>query len=394
MQNYAYIESNLESNIYFNNNLVPGKGIEFSTELDIPSPYYFGYKIENILLKNLEKIEFDKLFFLTEESVFNIYGESLYKKIKNKFPNTFLNILLSGEQNKYFKNLEELCEQLIEQNISKKSVLIGFGGGGVGNLVGLTAGLIYRGIRFIEIPTTFTGQTDSTLSNKQAVNGKRGKNHFGLYHSPIFIIGDTYYLHTEPKNARRAGIIEGIKNGLISNENFFTYLYENLAFYNAENAFKNNDLALKIIQSKLEILRKDPSEKHYGIILEYGHTFGHALEWLMKGKILHGDAVSFGMRIAAELSNEIGLLSKEEVILHYDIIENKLGYKDPFPAEITSDMLLEAMINDNKKTGRELRFVLLEKIGKCYNPEGDYLVTIDLNIVKKVLDNYILKNRI
>ncbi|WP_186644151.1 3-dehydroquinate synthase family protein [Fluviispira vulneris] len=394
MQNYAYIESNLESNIYFNNNLVPGRGIEFSTELDVPSPYYFGYKIENILLKNLEKFEFDKLFFLTEESVFKIYGESLYKKIKNKFPNTFLNILLAGEQNKYFKNLEELCELLIEQNISKKSILIGFGGGGVGNLVGLTAGLIYRGIRFIEIPTTFTGQTDSTLSNKQAVNGKRGKNHFGLYHSPIFIIGDTYYLHTEPKNARRAGIIEGIKNGLISDKCFFEYLYENLAFYNAENAFKNNDLALKIIQSKLEILRKDPSEKHYGIILEYGHTFGHALEWLMKGKILHGDAVSFGMRIAAELSNEIGLLSKEEVNLHYDIIENKLGYKDPFPAEISSDMLIEAMINDNKKTGRELRFVLLEKIGKCYNPEGDYLVTVDLNIVKKVLDNYILKNKI
>ena len=114
----------------------------------------------------------------------------------------------------------------------------------------------------------------------------------------------------------------------------------------------------------------------------------------MKGKILHGDAVSFGMRIAAELSKELGLLSNDEVNLHYEIIENKLGYKEPFPSEITTDKLMEAMINDNKKTGRELRFVLLESIGKCYNPEGDYLVTVDLNIVKKVLDNYILRKQI
>ncbi|KAB8037660.1 3-dehydroquinate synthase [Silvanigrella paludirubra] len=382
-----------ELNMYLNNELFPGKTIQFSTELEKPTPYYFGYKIEDTIIKELENIEFDKLFFLTENSIFKIYGESLYNKIKEIFPNTYLNILQSGEQNKYFKNLEELCEQLIEQNISKKSILIAFGGGGVGNLVGLTAGLIYRGVRFIEIPTTFTGQTDSTLSNKQAVNGKKGKNHFGLYHAPIFIFGDTHYLHTEPKNARRAGIIEGIKNGFISNKNFFEYLYENLPYDNPENSYKTNELALKIIQSKLDILREDPSEKHYGIILEYGHTFGHGIEWLMKGKILHGDAVSFGMRIAAELSKEIGLLSHEEVKLHYDIIENKLGYKEPFPHEITSDILIDAMINDNKKTGRELRFVLLEKIGKCYNPEGDYLVTVELNIVKKVLDNYIIRNK-
>ena len=390
MQNFSYSDQY----IYLKNDLVSGNVTTFSTELEKPSPYYFGYKIEDFILKKLENIEFDKLFFLTEESIFNIYGEVLYNKIKEKFPNTFLNILLSGEQNKYFKNLEELCENLIEKNVSKKSILIGFGGGGVGNLVGLTAGLIYRGIRFIEIPTTFTGQTDSTLSNKQAVNGKKGKNHFGLYHAPLFIIGDTHYLHTEPKNARRAGIIEGIKNGLIANKQFFEYLYEFLAFDNPENIYKTNELALKIIESKLEILKKDPSEKHYGIILEYGHTFGHAIEWLMKGKILHGDAVSFGMRIAAELSKELGLLSNDEVNLHYEIIENKLGYKEPFPSEITTDKLMEAMINDNKKTGRELRFVLLESIGKCYNPEGDYLVTVDLNIVKKVLDNYILRKQI
>lgn len=386
---YDVFSSNSEK--YLKNDLTSGNILELSTELEKPSPYYFGYKVEEFIINKLKDYDFDKLFFLTEDSIFKLHGENLFNKIKKCFPNTVLNLLQSGEQNKYFKNLEELCEILIEQNVSKKSILIAFGGGGVGNLVGLTAGLIYRGIRFIEIPTTFTGQTDSTLSNKQAVNGQKGKNHFGLYHAPIFILGDTQYLETEPKAARRAGIVEGIKNGLIADKSFFSYLYETIGFDNPENHFKTNELALKIIQSKLEILKKDPSEKHYGIILEYGHTFGHALEWLMKGKILHGDAVSFGMRIAAELSKELGLLTQAEVNLHYEIIEQKLGYTENFPTEITTDIMLNAMINDNKKTGRELRFVLLETIGKCYNPEGDYLVTVDLNLVKKVLDNFILR---
>ncbi len=336
----------------------------------------------------MKNCEFDKLFFLTEESVFKIYGLKLFEKIKERFPNTTLNLLQAGEQNKYFKNLEELCERLIEQNVSKKSILIAFGGGGVGNLVGLTAGLVFRGVRFIEIPTTFTGQTDSTLSNKQAVNGKKGKNHFGLYHAPLAIFADTQYLATEPVAARRAGIVEGIKNGFISDPEFLQYLQQNLERDNSQDVFKTHDLAMKIIKSKLKIIREDPSEKNYGIILEYGHTFGHGIEWLMEGKMIHGDAVSFGMRIAAELSKEIGLLDQQAVDIHYDIIENKLGYREPLPAQITSENLLAAMIKDNKKTGRELRFVLLEKIGKCFNPEGDYLVTVDLNIVKKVLDRY------
>lgn len=384
---------NIYAENYIKNDLYNNNVIKFNTELEKNSPYFYGFKLESYLINELNKLEFDKLFFLTEESIFNLHGKKLFNIITEKFSNSILKILSPGEQNKFFYNLEELCENLIDHNITKKSILIAFGGGGIGNLVGLTAGLIYRGVRFIEIPTTFTGQTDSTLSNKQAINGKKGKNHFGLYHAPIFIVADTQYLITEPKEARRAGIVEGIKNGLISDKNFFEYLFNNLKNYNFNDINTTNELVLKIIQSKLEIIKKDPSEKHYGIILEYGHTFGHAIEWLMKGKMLHGDAVSFGMRIAAELSKELNLLSQHEVNLHYEIIEQKLCYNEILSEEITTERLIETMINDNKKTGRELRFVLLEKIGKCYNPEGDYLVTVDLNIVRKVLDKFILKQK-
>ena len=369
-------------------NFEPGRVIQLSTELEKPSPFYFGYDIESSFFSELEKYTFDKIFFFTESHLFDLYGKSLYDKLCQKF-NCFLEFVPPGEKCKYFPVLEETCENLIAKGASKKSILISFGGGTVGNVVGLAAGMVYRGIRFIEIPTTMTGQTDSTLSNKQAINGKTGKNHFGLYHSPIFIWADTKYLTTEPAFSKRSGIIEGIKNGFISDPTFLDYLEEVL---HPDVQFTNEELyqlSYNIILSKLEILKQDPSEKHYGIILEYGHTFGHGIEWLEQGKISHGEAVSFGMKIASELGLKLGLISAEDVKRHYYLIEEKLGFNNPFPSEITTETLMDAMIADNKKTGRELRFVLLDKVGQCYNPEGDFLVTVDQELVKKVVGNFI-----
>lgn len=372
--------------------LEQGKVIQLSTELEKASPFYFGYDIQDKFVSELEKYTFDKIFFFTEPHLFEFYGKELYEKISSKFP-CVIEFVPPGEKCKYFSVLEETCENLIAKGASKKSILLAFGGGTVGNVVGLAAGMVYRGIRFIEVPTTMTGQTDSTLSNKQAVNGKTGKNHFGLYHAPIFIWVDTKYLKTEPAFSKRSGIIEGIKNGFISDHTFLDYLAEVLkpdVKFTEEELYQ---LAYNIIISKLEILKQDPGEKGYGIILEYGHTFGHGIEWLEQGKVSHGEAVSFGMKIAAELGKELGLISPEDVELHYYLIEEKLGFNNPFPAAITTQTLMDAMIADNKKTGEALRFVLLDKIGQCYNPEGDFLVTVDQELVKKVVENFIQRQR-
>ena len=369
---------------------VPGKVITLSTELAKPSPFYFGFDIESEFVKVLDNYKSDKIFFFTEKHLFDLYGKDLYDKISEKY-NCYLEFVPNGEACKYFPVLEHMCEDLIAKGVSKKSLLIAFGGGTVGNIVGLAAGLIYRGIGYVEIPTSMTGQTDSTLSNKQAINGKTGKNHFGVYHSPVFIWSDTKYLKTEPPVSKRSGIIEGIKNGFISDASFLDYLDTVL---NPELRFSDEqlyDLAYKIILSKLEILKKDPSEKHYGIILEYGHTFGHAIEWLEKGKMSHGEAVSFGMKIAAELACELGFISQQDVALHYYMIEEKLGFNRPLPEHISTQQLMSAMIADNKKTGEDVRFVILEKVGQCYNPEGDFLATIDFDLVEKIVDRFIAR---
>ncbi|VEP12169.1 conserved hypothetical protein [Hyella patelloides LEGE 07179] len=213
-----------------------------------------------------------------------------------------------------------------------------------------------------------------------------------MYHAPIFIWADTKYLKTEPAFGRRSGIIEGVKNGFISDATFLTYLE---GILNPEVKFTDEqltNLAYKVILSKLEILKRDPSEKGYGITLEYGHTFGHGIEWLKQGKMSHGESVSFGMKIAAELAKELGLISAQDVERHYYVIEEKLGFDNPFPSEITPEKLMAAMIADNKKTGRDLRFVMLEKIGQCYNPEGDFLATVDREFVRRVVEYFIQKH--
>lgn len=145
----------------------------------------------------------------------------------------------------------------------------------------------------------------------------------------------------------------------------------------------------RLILSKLPILRRDPSEKGYGIILEYGHTFGHGLEVLLAGRLQHGEAVAYGMRIAARLAHRLGMIDDALVALHDQLIAQRLGFDAPWPQPVRADDLLAAMASDNKKKGRELRYVLLEALGRCANPDGDWMVKVDDRLVREVLETFI-----
>lgn len=319
----------------------------------------------------------------------DLYGAELQKS----FPENNLNVTVitieDTEETKTFKTLEHLCETLVGQNVSKASLVIGFGGGCLTNIVGLASAMIFRGIRYVEIPTTLMGVTDSSLSNKQAVNGRHGKNQFGVYYGPVFLFGDTQFLMSEPVGGKKSAIVEGIKNGWISDPSLVDYfeakLQTDLKDYTEQDI---TELSLKIILSKLEILKADPTEKKLGMILEYGHTFGHAMEFITKGAITHGMAVAKGMCIAAELGNRLGYISREVVDRHYRIFGETLGLDLNIPANVSVEEMLHVMVSDNKKTLGGTKFVLLERVGKCLNPDGDYQVKVPAEIVKAILDEY------
>lgn len=354
--------------------------LTLSTALLTPSPYHVGYGIEAHFVDALKEhagraAPIDKVFFFTERALLGDVVGGLHERLREALP-TALFTVPQGERGKGFAALEEALEGLIAAGATKRSAIVAAGGGAVGNLVGLAAGLLFRGVRYVEVPTTMTGQTDGVLSNKQAINGKTGKNQFGLYHAPLFAWGDARYLETEPTAARRGGVVEGVKNGLIHDPSALAALEPLLEPTLSHSGVALADLALRLIRSKLPIIERDPTERGYGLVLEYGHTFGHALEFLLAGRLLHGEAVGVGMRLAARLSRRLGHLDDAAVALHDRLLIERVGLSPRFPAGVSPGDLVRAMRADNKRTGAELRCVLLERVGRCLNPQGDWLVDV------------------
>lgn len=361
--------------------------VEFETGLEVNTKYYLGYDCLDGLISKLSNYQFDRLILVTNREINTLHGANLYKKLKDNYDCGQIHIPI-GEENKIFSTLENLCNNLIKKKVSKDSIVISFGGGMVGNVVGLAAALVFRGIRYVEVPTTTIAMTDSVLSNKQAINGFYGKNHFGVYYAPLFIWGDVKLLSTEPQRSINSGLAESVKNGLISDPIFLDYLGQHLnkkTDYQWDLLF---ELVCKSIASKLEIIKKDPSEKGYGMILEYGHTFGHVIEKLYSNKIFHGEAIAIGMYIAAMLSNRLDYLKNEDVELHRYFIEEKLGIELATIPEIGIRKMFSSMKTDNKKTGDGVKYVLLEKIGKVLNPNRDYLVSVPETVVRSALNNF------
>jgi 3-dehydroquinate synthase len=370
----------------------PGRVVTSSTGLAEPSPLHFGFDVEGQLVDALAAESFDRLFLVVDEGVPEATGSSLPERLEDRFDCRVLRVP-GGEASKRFARLEELCERLVEAEVSKRSLLVAFGGGAIGNLVGLASGLVYRGIRYVEVPTTMTGQTDSTLSNKQAVNGRLGKNHFGLYHSPLFVWSDVRYLRSEPATARRGGLVETVKNGFVSDAALLDWLAATLDPSAAYSDASLVELTWRSIQSKLAIIARDPGEKGEGLILEYGHTFGHAIEALRRGETSHGEAVALGMLLAAELACELGLIDERLVERHRHLIVDRLGASAVWPAGVDAEALVVAMRRDNKRTGAATRFVLLAEAGRCHDPEGDFLVTVPPEVVMRVTSRFVERQR-
>lgn len=351
--------------------------IRFDTPLAVSSPYYFGEGIAGGFARKINEQEFDRSFLVTSEKLFGLFGRELVEGLRNEVV-----IVGEGEDHKGWPALSGLCEELINRGATKDSILVSLGGGAMGNLVGLAAALVFRGIRFVEVPTTIMAQSDSTLSNKQAINGTRGKNHFGVYHAPLFIWADAAYPRSEPPRQQRGGVVEGIKNILISHGSTTDAepLFE---------AWQSGDLYTlvhRLIQSKLPILAADPSERKSAVRLEYGHTFGHAIEFLSHGSLSHGEAISIGLCLAARLSHRLGHMSDDFLKEHERLLGRRLGTPTRLPRSIAPKAVLETMAADNKRTGKGVNHLLLRRCGQFVSDDaGEPMVRVDDQIVMDVL---------
>jgi len=273
--------------------------------------------------------------------------------------------LPDGEQHKNWETLNRIFDALLEHRCERGTTVIALGGGVVGDLGGFAAAAYLRGVPYVQVPTTLLAQVDSAVGGKTAINHPLGKNMIGAFYQPRAVIADTDTLATLPQRELAAGIAEVIKYGLIRDPVLFEWLEKNMArLVNRES----EPLAHAIERScaiKAEIVALDEREEGVRVLLNFGHTFGHAIEaGTGYGTWLHGEAVGAGMALAARLSLRLGLIGQEEV-QRVDSILKAAGLPLRAP-DLGVSRYLDLMGHDKKVEGGRIRFVLLKRIGEAF----------------------------
>ncbi len=303
-----------------------------------------------------------RIVLITHPSIHRLYGQRLVSDFNAAgFPTDVIEVP-EGETSKSLREAEKIYDRLLEWNCDRQSLLIALGGGVIGDLTGFIAATYVRGIPFIQIPTSLLAQVDSSVGGKTAVNHPRGKNMIGAFYQPKRVLIDLDTLKTLPEREFKAGLAEVIKYGVIEDAGLFRYLETN-----AEKILSHDTAALEHIIStscaiKAKVVEKDERESHYRMVLNFGHTIGHAVEALTGySSLVHGEAVAIGMVYAARLSQVAGKCSAEVPRRITSLIE-KMGLPTQLPALKPEDMI-ESMYHDKKTSNKKIRFILVKDIG-------------------------------
>lgn len=280
-------------------------------------------------------------------------------------------VLPAGEPTKSFRELGPLCERLLELGLERGDLVVAFGGGVIGDLAGFAAGILLRGVRFVQIPTTLLAQVDSSVGGKTGINTPQGKNLIGVFHQPSLVIADTDVLKTLPAREMRAGYAEVVKYGLLGDAGFFAWLeqaYDGIFSYDEETLITAIDTSVK---AKAAIVARDEHETGDRALLNLGHTFGHALEaWTgYSSRLLHGEGVAIGMCLAFRFSESLGLCpagTAERVSRHIAATGLPTRISDIPGGTADADELVRLMGQDKKVKDGRLTFILVRGIGEAF----------------------------
>jgi len=290
-------------------------------------------------------------------------------------------VLEDGEQHKHLDTVSLIFDHLLQQRHNRTTTLIALGGGVIGDMTGYAAAAYQRGVNFIQIPTTLLSQVDSSVGGKTGVNHPLGKNMIGAFHQPQCVIIDTQSLQTLPARELSAGLAEVIKYGLIAEPDFFTWLEQNIAQLRQLVPHVISQAIYQSCVCKAAIVAADEREQGQRALLNFGHTFGHAIETEMGyGNWLHGEAVGAGMAMAADLSSRLGWISTQQVQRIQHLLQ-AAGLPLWGPDTMHADRYLGHMQVDKKVTDGTIRLILLQQLGQA-------IVTSDFgsNLLQQTLD--------
>ena len=299
---------------------------------------------------------------VTDTNVGPLYAGKIVSILEAEGRTAVIHTMPAGEPNKRMGTVEAICGTFLEAGLDRSSLILALGGGVVGDVAGYVAASFMRGIPFIQIPTTIVAQVDSSVGGKTGVNHPLGKNTIGAFHQPLGVLIDMALLQSLPDRELRAGLAEAIKHGIIADADLFAYMKANAA------AILNKDqeaLAVPVLRSceiKAAVVAEDEKEHGARANLNYGHTFGHAIEAVTNYEtFLHGEAIALGMIAAGALSKELGLVD-DDFIAEQRAIFTAYGLPVTWSA-LPTDAVLHAMKKDKKVQAGTLKFIVADRIG-------------------------------
>ena len=341
-------------------------------------PIIVGAGITSNLSDFVNFNEYSSLILVTDATTEKLYGQQVTEALKATGKRVLIFTLPAGERSKSLKQVERGYQFLLENGVDRKALLCVLGGGVVGDVGGYIASTYLRGIDYIQLPTTLLAQVDSSIGGKVGINFSGKKNMVGSFYQPRAIISDIAFLESLPPQEMRNGMAEVIKYGLAMDKGLF-----GIISHRERGEFAPPEL-IDIIERcsflKARVVEADETERSgRRSILNFGHTVGHAVEATTRfRRQRHGEAVAIGMMAAAKISERLGMLSKESVH-EVDKVLTQFGLPTRCP-EVSPRELLEAMQFDKKATEGQIRWVLLEGIGR-----GVVNCTVDEDVVAKVL---------
>ena len=331
----------------------------------------------DIIIDPLKPMHFDtKVAIVTNETIAPLHLEYLQEKLTAK--EVVVITLKDGEQYKNWESIEAILEPLFEHRFNRRSLLVAFGGGVIGDMTGFAASIYQRGIDFIQIPTTLLAQVDASVGGKTGINNRFGKNLVGAFHQPRAVYMDPHFLGTLPKREFGAGVAEIVKMAVTFNKPFFEWL---------ETADLNDPVQLKeaiakSVETKAWVVAQDEKERGLRAALNYGHTFGHVIENETKyTAYLHGEAVAIGMVMADEVAVALGWMSAEEAGRIKKLLE-KYGLPTTYAIKDV-EAFYETFYLDKKSADSAITFIIPKGIGGVEITDG-----VDPAVVKNVLDGF------
>lgn len=323
-------------------------------------PVYLGKGLLNQVSALLEGLSLrGSMAVVTDSNVGPLYAERVAASLARR---PAICTLTAGEEHKRLEQIEWLCGRFLEAGLDRDSVVVALGGGVVGDMAGFAAAVFMRGIRFVQIPTTIVAQVDSSVGGKTGVNHPYGKNTIGAFHQPAAVIADMTLLASLPEREVRAGMAEVIKHGVIADADLFGYIEEAAPAILAKDVGALERPILRSCEIKSAIVALDEHEHGRRAELNYGHTFGHAIEAVSGySRFLHGEAVALGMHAAGLLAHALEMTDAAFVARQRACIE-AYGLPTVWP-ELPVDAALATMRHDKKARAGQLKLILPDRMG-------------------------------